>query len=145
MLKIITLLIISSSFIFSLGLRKSGNSVIDRDNNLVWQDHKDNVKLELKHDEAVKYCKLLKQDNFTNWRLPSIEEYKKIINNSRKKDDEIMIDKAFYHIIQGDYWTSNRTWMRNFGKYAYFIFIKSGHIYYQNRDYYKNIRCVRDR
>ena len=144
MLKIIILFFIISFSVFGIELQKNGDRVIDIDNNLIWQDHKDNVKLRVTHNQAIQYCKLLEQNDFINWRLPSIEEYKRIINNSRRKKENIMIDKVFHHIIEGDYWTNDRTWIRNFGRYAYFVFVKSGHIYYQNRDYYKNVRCIRD-
>ena len=135
--------LIFTLFVFSFAqLSKSGNSVIDRDNKLMWQDTKDNVTLAFTHTQSEKYCKELVLGGFANWRLPTMQEYKNILDLTR--DDEIMIDKAFKHIIQDDYWTSDRTWLRNFGKYGYYLMIKSGHFYYQNRTYPKYARCVRE-
>jgi len=142
MKNIIVLLLISSA-LFGVGMRKSGDTVVDNKHQLIWQDHPHNVKVFLTHEHAVTYCADLDQSGATNWRLPTVEEYKYIIDKSRV-DEELMIDRAFYHIVQGDYWADDRTWMRNFGKYAYYVFFKSGSIYYQNRSYAKYVRCVRD-
>ena len=143
MMKIIITMLLSSIFLFGVGLRKSGDTVVDKKHNLIWQDHKDNARVIVTHEHAIEYCDRLQQDGFTNWRVPSIKEFKYIIDKSRVKE-ELMIDKEFYHVMQDDYWASDRTWIRNFGRYAYYVFFKSGAIYYQNRTYPKYIRCIRD-
>ena len=143
MKKIIITTFTSSIFLFGLGLHKSGDTVIDKKHNLIWQDHIDNVRVKVTHEHAVEYCEKLTQSGSSSWRLPTVKEYSYIIDKSRV-EDELMIDKAFYHIKQDDYWTQDRTWIRNFGKYAYYVFFKSGAVYYQNRTYPKYVRCVRD-
>jgi len=127
--------------LFSANLIKSGDTVVDRDHKLIWQDHKENTIYRLKQDNAIKYCDELTQSGFSDWRLPTVEEYKYIIDKTRK--DEIMINKKFYHIVQDGYWTKDRTW-RTLGRYGYYIFFKSGTAYYENRTYAKYVRCVRD-
>ncbi len=133
-------------FIISLlanDLEKSGNTVIDNKNSLIWQDHIDNTKVIVTHPHAVEYCEKLVQSGSSSWRLPSIDEYEYIIDKTRVKE-ELMINRVFSHIIQDDYWTNDRTWIRNFGRYAYYVFFKSGTVYYQNRTYPKYVRCIRD-
>ena len=109
----------------------------------MWQDSMDNVKIRVIHDKAIEYCEKLSANGFSDWRLPSTIEYGYIIDKTRIKK-QIMIHKAFKYVIKDDYWAADRTWIRNFGRYAYYVFIKSGSIYYQNRTYKKFVRCVRD-
>jgi hypothetical protein len=107
----------------------------------MWQDNYDTVKVRLTQKEAVKYCKNLSLAGFSDWELPSREQYQTIIDKTRK--DELMINRAFKYILPENYWASDRTWTRNFGLYGYYVFFKSGAIYYQNRSYKKFVRCVR--
>jgi hypothetical protein len=142
-MKIFLLLLLISSFLFGVKLTKSGNYVIDDTNKLMWQDTYDNVKLRFTQGEAKEYCESLVLNGFSNWRLPTVENYKTIIDKSRVRQ-ELMINKAFRYILPENYWADDRTWVRNFGLYGYFVFFKSGAIYYQNRSYKKFVRCVRD-
>ena len=109
----------------------------------MWQDTMDNVKVRVNHDNAIKYCEDLTQNGFYDWRLPTVEEHKNILDKTRVKE-EIMINRAFKYVLKDDYWLNDRTWTRNFGRYAYYLVIKSGAFYYQNRTYEKFVRCVRD-
>lgn len=142
-MKVLFILFISTILLFSANLTKSGDYVIDDTHKLMWQDSKENVKVRLTHEKAIEYCDKLSANGFSDWKLPNNQEYIYIIDKSRIKK-EIMLDKSFRYVIKDDYWTSDRTWLRNFGRYAYFIFIKSGSIYYQNRAYEKFVRCVRE-
>ena len=139
---LIAFFIIFFSFSFANKLVKSGDYVLDDANRLMWQDSNDNVKIRLDHPGALEYCKNLHFAGFSDWRLPNNEEYKMIIDKTRK--NEIMINPAFKYTLPEGYWTRDRTWNRNFGLYGYFVFFKSGAIYYQNRTLYKKfVRCVR--
>jgi len=141
-MKIITILIISFVSLFALKLTKSGNYVIDDTHKLMWQDTKDNIILQLNHDEAISYCNKLKLDGFRDWRLPTVKNYLKIVDKQRRIN--IKINKAFRYRTQFDYWTNDRTWIRNFGLYGYYLKFENGAAYYQNRTYDMFIRCVRD-
>lgn len=122
-------------------LKKSGDFVIDKQNGLMWQDSKANINVLVSHIDAPAYCSKLALGGHSDWRLPSVAEYKTIIDKTRR--DEIMINRAFIFIKQDDYWTNDRTW-RNFGRWGYYIFFKSGAAYYENRTYKKYVRCVRN-
>jgi len=141
-MKIVTIILFSTLLLFGAKLTKSGEYIIDDSNKLMWQDSYDNIKIRLTQEEAVQYCEDLHFSGFSDWRLPSTEEYKTIIDKTRVKE-ELMINKAFKYILPESYWSSDRTWIRNFGRYGYFVFFKSGAIYYQNRTYKKFVRCVR--
>lgn len=140
-MRYIYLIIFINLQLFSSNLIKSADTVVDKKHNLIWQDHKENSLFRLSQEHAVEYCEKLEQSGFNDWRLPTVAEYKYIIDKTRK--DEIMIDKHFKYIIQSGYWTQDRTW-RTLGRYGYYIFFKSGTAYYDNRSYAKYVRCVRD-
>jgi hypothetical protein len=141
---IFTILIIFSTIsnLFGLKLTKSGNYVIDDIHKLMWQDTKANIRVILTQDHAIEYCTKLELNGFNDWRLATKNEYKYIIDKKRRS--KIKINRAFRYKIQDDYWTFDRTWVRNFGKYGYYVKFKNGAIYYQNRTYPMYVRCVRN-
>lgn len=140
-MKFLLLTVLFTTLLFGAKLTKSGEYVIDDQNKLMWQDNYDTVKVRVTQEQAEQYCKDLSFAGFSDWYLPNREEYMTIIDKTRK--DEIMINKAFKYILPENYWASDRTWTRNFGRYGYYVFFKSGAIYYQNRTYKKFVRCVR--
>jgi len=141
-MKIFTLLFIFSLTLFASKLTRSGDYIIDDTNKLMWQDTKDNVKILATQEKAVQYCEQLVLSNFNDWYLPTVENYETVINKKRIRA-QLMINKAFRYVKRDDYWTSDRTWLRNFGVYGYYVLFRSGSIYYQNRTYPKYLRCVR--
>ncbi|MGB5867853.1 MAG: DUF1566 domain-containing protein [Arcobacteraceae bacterium] len=141
-MKILTLLCFLSLVLFASKLTRSGDYIIDDQNKLMWQDSLENVKIILTQEHSLEYCKKLNFGGFSDWRLPNIEEYNTIIDKKRIVSQP-QINKAFKYIKQDDYWASDRTWIRNFGLYGYYVFFKSGSVYYQNRTYPKYVRCVR--
>ncbi len=140
-MRILAILVISFISLFSANIFKSGSYVNDKENNLQWQDVRDNTIMLGSQEKAVEYCEQLSLGGYTNWRLPSKDECEYIVDKTR--EDEKMINKAFQYVIQEGYWTSSRTW-RSFGRYGYYFHIKSGTLYYENRSYPKFFRCVRD-
>ena len=141
-MKIFTLFCICTITLFAAKLTRSGNYVIDDTNKLMWQDTKDNTKFLFTQDQAIEYCEKLNINGFRDWKLPSVDNYKTIINLKRVRS-QLMINKAFKYVKRSDYWSRDRTWIRNFGAYGYYVFFKSGTVYYQNRTYPKYARCVR--
>lgn len=141
-MKILTLLTLLTLVLFASKLTRSGNYIIDDQNKLIWQDVKDNIKILLSQEDAINYCTNLSLSGFSDWRLPTTEEYQTIIDKKRIASQP-KINKAFKYAKQDDYWARNRTWLRNFGRYGYYVFFKSGTIYYQNRTYPKYVRCIR--
>ncbi|MEA3353919.1 MAG: DUF1566 domain-containing protein [Campylobacterota bacterium] len=140
-MKLLNIFIFCSISLFGSNLIKSGDFVIDNEHKLMWQDSKDNIYKIVSHITAPEYCKNLTLGGFYDWRVPTVEEYKYIIDKTR--DDEIMIDKAFKYILPVGYWAKDRHW-RTLGKWGYYIFFKSGTAYIENRTYPKLVRCVRD-
>ncbi|MEA3314689.1 MAG: DUF1566 domain-containing protein [Campylobacterota bacterium] len=140
-MKQLLLFCISFNLLIALPLKKIDNSIIDYNTKLLWQDTISNTQRVFTHKEAIHYCKNLKLRGFTGWRLPTVDEYKTIVDTNRE-DDKPKVKKVFEHVIAEYYWTNDRTWVRNFGLYSYYIFFKSGTFYYQNRTYQKYVKCV---
>lgn len=120
---------------------KYGDFVVDNIHNLYWQDTQENTTLLKTHQGAIKYCEELSLAGFDDWYLPTVEQYKFIIDKSKK--DIPKIDSSFVYIVNDDYWTKDSRW-QNFYRYGYYVLFKSGNIYYQNKKYPKYVRCIRE-
>ena len=137
-MKFLILLIISTLYL-NANMTHGTSTVYDSKHKLSWQDTKDNIFVRHTYEDAIKYCENLTLAGKTSWRLPTRQEYKYIIDKTRK--DENMINKVFKFNMPDNYWIGETTW-RSFGRYAYYVFFKSGSIYYQNKVYKKFVRCV---
>jgi len=139
-MKYLFLIVIMFKFSFGENLIKNGSYVIDKTTYLSWQDTSANIKVRKTYTEALKYCQNLRLGDYTNWELPSREQYKTIIDTTRK--DELMINRKFKYIMSVEYWTKDTRW-QSLNRYAYYVFFKSGAIYFNNKSHEKFVRCVR--
>jgi RHS repeat-associated protein len=55
-------------------LQKTNNTVVDIENQLMWQDSEENTSLIFSWEEAVGYCDALSHEGLTDWRLPNFKE-----------------------------------------------------------------------
>ena len=138
-MKYLLFLVVTFNVLIAQNLVKNSSYVIDKENSLFWQDKLVNVNIRKSHDEAIKYCKDLRLGEYDNWKLPTVKQYKTIIN----KENEIAIKKQFKYILPVDYWTIDTRW-QSLNRYAYYIFFKSGSVYYNNKSQLKFVRCVRE-
>lgn len=130
------------SFSFGIDFYRTDNRVVDVAHKLLWQDTTDNTKILKNQNDAIKYCEDLELDGLSDWRLPSVKEFEHIIDKTRKHN-EPKIQKQFQYVLLDQYWLKDKTW-RNFFKWGYYVFLKSGSIYYENNTYLKYVRCVTD-
>lgn len=140
-MKQLLLFCISFNLLIALPLKKIDDSILDYNTKLLWQDTISNTQKVFTHQEAIRYCKNIKLRGFRGWRLPTRAEYKTILDMNRE-DEEPKVKKIFKYVLPEQYWTNDRTWLRNFGLYSYYIIFKSGAFYYQNRTYKKYVKCV---
>ncbi len=123
-------------------LNKSSIIIIDRTHELMWQNNYSENIAELEWQDSVDYCESLTLNTFSDWRLPTINELKTIIDYSENNPS---INSLFSEISLEDYWsstvvvgTSSNIWLVSFGA-------EGGKIYNQKSRSLKYIaRCVRD-
>ncbi len=114
--------------------------VISSQDKLMWMDTKDVVVLKKSQADAAQYCAKLKLAGLSGWRLPSIEEFKTIVD---KNNHPTYINKAFKYSAPMGYWSNNVKW-RTLWFYADYMHFLSGTPYYDNKHKLKNVRCVRE-
>jgi len=114
------------------------NIVYDSYTNLTWQDDKRTKEVKRDWLGAIKYCKNLDFETYTDWRLPTRSELSSIINKSRNPS----IKKIFNNIESNYYWSSSSH--KEYKSNAWNIDFSSGQIdfYSKNLQYY--VRCIRE-
>lgn len=119
---------------------KSLGVVIDTKRKLMWMDSLENIEVKKTHKDAEPYCEDLVYSSYSNWRLPTIEEFETIVDKSNKRT---FINKAFRFNLPLGYW-AQKAHFRTFWFYADYMNFVSGTKYYDNRNTLKYIRCVRN-
>ncbi len=114
--------------------------VIDYKTKLMWMDHSDTVNVQMSHKKAVPYCEGLSHVGYSNWRIPTIEEFTTIVD---KNNHPLYINKSFKYNVPTGYWVL-KAHIRTFWFYADYMNFVSGTQYFDNRNKDKFIRCVRD-
>ena len=118
--------------------KKNHTIVIDEETGLMWQDDKNVKIIQKKWHEAKNYCKQLNLNNYTDWRLPSIDELMSI--NTLETDipelkpifKNVSSSLSFYWSITIDLENSTRHWKTYKSQSSPMI------------DEISYIRCVRD-
>jgi len=141
-MKIILLIVLSVSILFGTNFYKIDNHIVDTVNKKMWQDSPENIKVLKNQKNAIAYCENLDLDGYSDWRLPSIKDFEKIIDKNRGYKDPKII-KSFEYALPDHYWLTDKTW-RNFFTWAYYVHLISGTFYYDNVTNPKYVKCVRD-
>ena len=136
---LVVFLLFSLSFSNNLK-RTSSKVVIDKTNNLMWQDDISVIKVKKNHKDSITYCENLEQAGYTNWRIPTIKEFETIVD---KKNEKNYINRAFRFNVPDGYWALKAHW-RTLWFYADYMHFVSGTPYFDSRHKTKYVRCVRD-
>ena len=112
--------------------------VLDSSSYLMWQDNLSVKTLKRGLKDAKEYCYKLKLSNYTDWRLPSIEELKSIADITTKSP---AINKAFKN-VKSDFYISASPRLSDIDTIMYMDF-KNGHKYEASRRGKGYVRCVR--
>lgn len=140
-MKYLVLILIFLSCVNAKIYRDDVNEVVlDDVARIMWQDDisvRNNTRT---HEHAQKYCEELTFAGFSNWRLPTIEEYELIVY---KKNTKTNINFAFRNNLRDGYWASKAHW-RTLWFYADYMYFVSGTPYYDSRHKIKYVRCVRE-
>lgn len=116
------------------------NVVVDKTNSLMWQDSISVIKIKKTHKEAPTYCEELAHAGYSDWRLPTIDELKLIVD---KKNEINYINRKFRYNVPAGYWAKKAHW-RTLWYYADYMHFISGTAYFDSRHKRKYVRCIRD-
>ena len=128
------------------GVKDNGNGTMtDKNTKLMWQQGKGG---QLQWKSAISYCEGLSLAGYNDWRLPSIDELKSII--------DIGIDKTYFpNASSSEYWSStqynkgggglydNNPWLVNFRGVEDSYRQSDRPAYYHPQSFYYSVRCVR--
>ncbi|MGA1931583.1 DUF1566 domain-containing protein [Arcobacter sp. YIC-464] len=139
-MKYIVFLVLFCSLLQAQMVRKNNlEVVIDTNTKLMWIDNLDVIKIKKNHEDSIEYCENLVFAGYSNWRIPTIDEFKTIVN---KKNYKNYINYRFKYNVPDGYWALKAHW-RTLWFYADYMHFVSGTPYYDSRHKTKYIRCVR--
>ena len=109
-----------------------------QEGNLMWQDDNDAATVRKDWQGALDYCQNLNLAGHSDWRLPSIEELRTIVD----KNNYPTIKSEFKNTASNFYWSS--TPGADGSGYAWYISFFTGYENGSNKGNDGNVRCVRD-
>jgi hypothetical protein len=121
----------------------TNNIVVDNTNGLIWEDTTHTTSTIGSWTSANSYCQGLTIGTYTNWRLPTIEEWLNIVDRTKYQP---VIDTTYFqnNVNDKSYWSSNID-ASNSNNY-WLLFVKDGKIIpitkYSDVEY---VRCVHDK
>lgn len=114
--------------------------VKDEQTNLMWQDDYEARSVEKNWDDARKYCANLTLGGYDDWRLPSIEELRSIVDYG---SHEPAINASFKNVANDIYWSS--TSYAGDSSSACVILFSSGGVDRFSKSDTWFVRCVKDK
>jgi len=121
------------------GYIREGDLVLDNDRGLMWQDNVETKNILRNYLGAKEYCEGLKLGGFDDWRLPTMVELEKLI-------DEKSVNPAIYAVFKNTandfYWTL--TSGKSDGEYARTVNFYVGYQAFSPKKEDLHVRCVRD-
>ena len=132
----ITLLL--SLFIFASDTRfkKTELVVYDKETKLIWQRKGSSKKMSWSN--AKEYCENLLWGGYDDWRLPTIDELKSIVDYSRYNP---AIDTDYFDIKSDYYWSS--TTDVSDSSYAWHVLFDGGNDHWHLKSLHDYALCVR--
>jgi hypothetical protein len=125
--------------LYSNNFEKSVKSVIDKTNNIMWQDDIEVTQYLENITFAKLYCEELILNGYIDWRVPTIEQLQSIVDVTQKSPT---INKLFEYSSKNQYW-SNTPFILDKQSYWYIDFNTGVRSYDKNSQTF-NIRCIRD-
>lgn len=123
---------------FADNFEKSTNIVIDKKQNLMWQDNFESIQHKEDIIMGITYCDNLVLNGYIDWRMATIKELQTIIDITNKKSS---IKNQFLHTKSKKYWSKNYN-IDDKDNYWYVDF-QSGKIAFEDQNNKNYIRCVR--
>ena len=142
MINKILILCIIFNYLQSEIIRDDDNQVVfDTASKLMWQDDNDVILTSTKksHKDAIDYCEALTNVNYTDWRLPNINELYTVIDFTQNSP---AMNSKFIQTSSNKYWSS--TTSKYNLSHAWYIDFSTGSSSYQAKSTITLLRCVRD-
>ena len=111
--------------------------IYDTSTSLIWQDAYANDEFSITFKEAEEYCSKLVIEEYSDFRLPTLNELQSIVDYKKYKP---AILNGFNFAVSETYWTS--TEFANDYDYVWTINFKKGARDVKAKHYDRNIRCV---
>ncbi len=138
-MRYLILLFMILSFGFGADFKKAINIVIDKKQNLMWQDNLESTEYLEDITLGKTYCENLILNGYIDWQMPTIKQLQSISDMTKNKP---AIKKEFEYTKQNIYWSMTPTsWDKN--RYWYVDF-NTGEISHNTRDNKYTIRCIRE-
>jgi hypothetical protein len=119
--------------------KRDANVVIDKKQNLMWQDNSSAGSTQRDWSGAKSYCRNLSLAGYSDWRLPSYDELLSIVDYDRYKP---AIFSLFKNTASSFYWSSSVSVSRS--SYAWYVDFSDGYTDDDGSKTYKHyVRCVR--
>jgi hypothetical protein len=123
-------------------------TITDTKTGLMWQKY-GKASVRLKWQAAIEYCKNFGLAEYSDWRLPTIDELKALLNITvgdgrtkiEKNRHNYLNNNGFRNLQSTDYWSAS-TYAGNTNK-AWYVYMFSGNVYYANKDHYGYVLAVR--
>lgn len=137
-MKYLLLIICIFSSMQALEYEKSNNIVIDKQNNLMWQDNNEVTEYLETAITAKVYCENIVLNGYIDWRVPSINEIINVIDVNEKN----AINKNFKFVKPNVYSTNSS--FKEDKELLWVVDFKTGKIATDEKRNENYIRCVRD-
>jgi hypothetical protein len=115
----------------------SRNVVLDNTNNLMWQDG--DLPNSMNFNNAISYCENLDYAGYSDWRLPTIEEFYSITD--QRKSSAPFVNSEFRNIQSNRYWSNTKYNSRSLYSWGLNFYYGIDGDGYQSNSYY--VRCLR--
>ncbi len=133
-------IILLSSLLFGSHFEKSQNIVIDKEQNIMWQDTLEVGQYIIEDITMARiYCEDLILNAYDDWQMPTIKQLQTIIDVEQQK---VAIKKEFEFTKSSNYW-SNSSHQERRDSFWYVNF-ETGKVNYTNKNTKQVVRCIRD-
>ena len=113
-------------------------AVLDKETGLVWQRNTDEIKSNW--EQACDYCYRLEVGNRKGWRIPTIEELASLVDNDNY-NPALPTNHPFTNVQSSFYWSGST--YASYPGFAWGVYFRNGDVYYFDKDYDYDVRCVR--
>ncbi len=144
MKKILLIILGLSSLIWADFTRSENGIVTDSSTILQWQDDSTAGSTAMHWEAAIMECETLTLGDYTDWRLPNINELLTIMNVGKS---EPIVDPVFQNIIDGNSFYYSSTTVDNDKTFAWVVNSSTGEDDYTSKALYGTssyVMCVRN-